>query len=647
MKNLNLKAFPLIILILIPFGIIFSPQRGVAHLAANAAVSWTPMNPIVGDTVTIQYNSTAGSLSPSTTLYLQWAFDFYGNKVENQDRYTPVLPSKKWYTPNSVKGYNGFFLATPMTNVTSEIWEVNITVVDDLPDRIRFYFSQNANGNDPRQGSQNSAFYIDPLFSTNGIFIIDPSIAETNFVSTSETFTVTVRGHSSTTSWNIQLGGRSTSPLSCSVSSPTFDSDSGLWTLTAGLPTSIDVGLYDLSVSASVDGTVWSDTEVNAIQIVTSYKNDYTIALIGDQEMNHHPGPNYAIDGIIHGNNNFSTLLEELSIVNPDLMVNLGSVTFWGDIETMQQYNEFIELSYDLPHVYVASHRDRFIGNEADWEYTGAGMGALEKIVGIRHKQWTYGDHYFASIYTGDHRMDQSELDWFNTEIGSSSGDLKFLMIHDPIGYETTYNPTGQNAIDETGRAALAPLVKSGKIDYYIHSSAGVEGSQQVTQTGAFHIGTKGAANGYYLLKISGDEITEWGYNGATDGPYPWYRVSTTFSGSNDGTEESATGTINNSLAEDLPGARIVFQMKAGNTYETDVGEVYSSYEKDGKTFVEIHVPVTAETVQSVVVSKSAPTNTTSDTTTTDTNGGGGAPGFDIIIGFFALVPIIVRRRKR
>ncbi|MHA2252933.1 MAG: hypothetical protein ACXAD7_21400, partial [Candidatus Kariarchaeaceae archaeon] len=344
MKNLNLKAFPLIILILIPFGIVFSPQKSEAHLLANTAAFWTPMNPTVGDIITIQYNTTAGSLPSSmSTLYLQWAFDFYGNYDANLDKYTPVLPSKNWYPPNSVKGYNGFFLASPMTNKTSEIWEINITVADNLPDRIRFYFSQNANGADPRQGSQNSAYYIDPIFSTNGIFIIDPSIAETNFISPSETFTVTVRGASSATSWNVQLGGRSDSPLSCSVSSPTHDSESGLWTLTAGLPASIEVGLYDLSVSASVDGTTWSDTEPNAIQVVNSYKNDYTIALIGDQEMNHHPGTEYAIDGIIHGNNNFSTLLEELSIVNPDLMVNLGSVTFWGDIETMQQYNEFIE----------------------------------------------------------------------------------------------------------------------------------------------------------------------------------------------------------------------------------------------------------------------------------------------------------------
>lgn len=646
MKIIKLKVIPFLILLLIPLGVFFAPQQVGAIPSAATAVDWTPKYPKVGDTVTIQYNTTAGSLDSSiTSLYLQWGFDFNGNYDPNLGRITPVPPSKKWYLPNSVKGYNGFLLASPMTNISSEIWEISLTMQDDLPDRIRFYFSVNSNGADPRDGSQNSAWFIDPLFSTEGVYIIDPSVAETNFVKKTNSFTVTVRGNASATDWAVQLGGRSDSALTCTVSSPTYDSTSGWWTLTVGLPASIEVGLYDLIVSASVGGTSWSDIEANAIQVVDSFKTDYTIALLGDQEMNPHAGTAYAIDGSLHGNNNFSTLLKELSIINADLFVNLGSTTHWGDIETMQQYTEYIGLFYNLPHVYVASHRDRFIGSEADWEYTGAGLGALERIVGIRHKQWMYGNHYFISIYTGDHRMDQTELDWFSSTMGSASGNAKFLMIHDPIGYETTYNPTGQNAIDEDGRSKLAPLVKSGNIDYYIHASAGVDGSQQVTQTGAFHIGQSGAIQGYRILKISNNEITKWDYT-TNDELYPWGKVSSAFSGTNDGTEETATGSITNNLAEDLSAARIVFQMKSGNSYETDVGEVYSQYDKGGVTHVEVHVPVSAGATKSVTVSKVSVNTTTTETTTTTTDGGG-APGFEFFVVIFAVIPIIQRRKRR
>ncbi|MHA1973763.1 MAG: hypothetical protein ACTSW1_12255 [Candidatus Hodarchaeales archaeon] len=616
---------------------------------ANTAVFWTPTNPNVEDTVTIQYNTTAGTLDSSiSSLYLQWAFDFNGNYDPNLDRIIPVPPSKIWYPPNSTIGYNGFFLASPMTKVDEEIWEISIDFKDDLPDRVRFYFSVNPNGATPRDGSQNDAWYIEPFFSSNGIFIIDPSIAETNFYTKSDPLIVTVRGNNASSSWTVNLIDRSGEQISCSISDSSYDSSTNLWIITATLPTSIEIGLYDLKVTALSSGTIWSDVEPHAVQILNSFKNDYIIALIGDQEMNHYSGNQYAIDGMVHGNYNLSSLLDELSTINPDLLVNLGSVTFWGDIETMQQYNTFIEEFYDLPHVYVSSHRDRFIGSEAEWEYTGAGIGALDKIVGIRHKEWTYGTHYFSSIYTGDHRMDDSELDWFSTTAAASSGDVKFLMIHDPIGYETSYNPTGQNAIDEAGRQALAPIIKSNKFDYYIHSSAGIEGSQQVTETGAFHIGTKSIASGYYLLRISGDEIVDWGYGAATDGAYPWKKVNVTFSSLNDGTEETASGSIINGLDEDLPSARIIFKMKSGNLYTTDTGEVYSQYTKDGITYVEVHTPISASTTKSITVSKvTEATNTTATESSPPTTTAKNTPGYSFFLSSFALIPLIKRKYKK
>ena len=647
MKISRWKKCSLLLFLMIPLGIFSSPISINAEIQANTAVFWTPLKAEVGDVVTIQYNTTAGSLSSDiSTLYLQWGFDLYGNFKTDAlgnilDELNPVLPSKVWYTPNSVKGFNGFFLASPMTNVSDEIWEINITMQDDLPDRIRIYFSVNANGLDPRHGSSNSPWYIDPRFSTDGIFIIDPSVAETNFFTKADDLVITVRGNSTATGWEIALKGRTPQPLTCTVTDSTYDATSGLWTVKGSFPSTIDVGVYDLQVSASVAGITRVDTEANAVQILDSFKDSYTRALIGDQEMNWN---SYPPDGILHGNHNLSDLLQELAIVNPDILVNLGSVTYWGDIETMEQYATYIEAFYDLPHVYVASHRDRFIGNEADWPYTGAGMGALEKIVGIRHKQWTYGDHYYISIYTGDHRMEQYELDWYSDTTASASGDTRFLMIHDPIGYETTYNPTAQNAIDESGRAALAPLISSSKMDYYIHSSAGVEGSQQVSQTGAFHIGTKSAAFGYYLLTVSDDEITEWRYN-ETIGYYPWYQVDVAYSGTNDGTEESGSATITNDLAVGLDAARVVFKMKSGSDYEVDVGTIFSQYESGNIKYVEVHVPVSASASQIVQISKAIPTTTTTTETTTTT--GDGTPGFEVFFGFFALIPIVYRKRKR
>ena len=96
MKIFRWKKCSLLLILIIPLGIFFSPTSINAEIQANAAVFWTPLNPEVGDVVTIQYNTTAGSLDSSiSTLYLQWAFDFLGNYDPNLDRITQGQDQKQ------------------------------------------------------------------------------------------------------------------------------------------------------------------------------------------------------------------------------------------------------------------------------------------------------------------------------------------------------------------------------------------------------------------------------------------------------------------------------------------------------------------------------------------------------------------------
>ncbi len=601
---------------------------GLSPIGASTSdtVTISPENPNVGDIITIQYDTSTGTLdSSSASIYLQWAFIFNGNFDENQQALTPVPPSKLWYVENTAEGYAGRFLSSPMTNISATVWEISIEAKDDLPDRIQFFFSDTADGLANRDRNDNNYWFIDPQFAADYVYIIDPSFAETNFYLPGGSITITARGNAASTDWEVQLTDRTDEPIDLVVTTSSHDAGTELWTIIANIPAVIDEGLYDLKVSTSVGGFLTTDIEENSIQITAEYKNDYTIVLLGDQEMNAYAGVNYAVDGGLHQGHNLSTFLTEMSVVNADLFVNLGSATFWGDVETMQQYREYVGLFYNLPHVYVSSHRDRFMGSEADWEYRGAGIGALDKIVGIRHKEWTYGDHYYVSIFTGDHRMDDSEIAWFDAAMSASTGDAKFGMIHDPIGYETDYNPGEINAIDVDGRTQLAPICKSNGLDYWIHTSAGIDGSQAVTETGAFHIGMAGAISGYRILQISGDVIAGWGYNDSTDGLYPFYKVNANHTGLNDGTETTAVAVITNNLLEDLPAARTVFKMAPG-VYETDKGSIFSQYTKDGMTYVEVNVLVTSGANETLTVTKVAdlPTSTTdvptSVPTTTDTS---------------------------
>ncbi len=602
---------------------ITSMTVGLRQVGASISdtVTVTPTNPNVGDIIIIQYDTSTGTLdTASSTIYLHWAFIFFGNFDENQQALTPVPPSKAWYVNNTGEGYAGRFLSSPMTNISATVWEISIEAKDDLPDRIQFFFADTADGLSNKDRNNNDYWFIDPQFAADYVYIIDPNFAETNFYLPGGSITITARGNAASTDWKVQLTDRTDEPIDLSVTSSSHDAGTELWTLTAAIPAVIDEGLYDLEVSASVSGFLTTDIEENSIQITAEYKNNYTIVLLGDQEMNAYAGVNYAVDGGLHQGHNLSAFLTEMSIVNADLFVNLGSATFWGDIETMQQYREYVGLFYNLPHVYVSSHRDRFMGSEADWEYRGAGIGALDKIVGIRHKEWTYGDHYYVSIFTGDHRMDDSEIAWFDAAMSASTGDAKFGMIHDPIGYETDYNPGEINAIDVDGRTQLAPICQSNGLDYWIHTSAGIDGSQAVTETGAFHIGMAGAISGYRILQISGDVITEWGYNDSTDGLYPFYKVKANYTGLNDGTETTTSVILTNDLLEDLPAARAVFKMVPG-IYSTDKGSIYSQYTKNGITFVEVNILVSSGTNETVTVTKTAdlPVSTTEEPSTTPT----------------------------
>ncbi len=128
---------------------------------------------------------------------------------------------------------------------------------------------------------------------------------------------------------------------------------------------------------------------------------------------------------------------------------------------------------------------------------------------------------------------------------------------------------------------------------------------------------------------------------------YPWHKVNVTYNGANDGTEESSSATIHNSLTESLDAARVVFKMSTGFEYTTDVGTIYSQYEKDGIKYVEVHVPVASESVQSVQIFEEVPVTTTTTTTVDESPTTNGASGFEIFFAFFALVPVIYRKRKR
>ncbi len=525
--------------------------------------------------IPVSSSPSADGLIPidTTSVNVEVAQDIEGN-IE------AVPITNQWSTSSRSQGFQSRFIKLPMTKNSSGYWEAELTWANDLPDNLKILFSS---GSTVDRNDRNY-WEIFPEYGNYRIQMIDPNLCTPRITTPGTDLQVQAIAPSTITDWKLNITG------AAEISNPLTPTDSNnignQWNISFPLPGDIDVGLYDLTLYTTAGGKIRSDHEPHSLRILSSIPDDYYIAIFGDQEV--YP------DGT-RGTYNISSTLKELSIVNPLFIVNLGSVSLWGDEPTFRMYVNYLDEFCSVPQYMATGHRERFEGGEGDWPNWGMGIGAFERIIGPRNRDWSVGNHFYTSIYPGDHRPTSEEVDFIENSLGSAGfANLKVVFLHDPIKSSAdapSHVPVSlyeQCIRNEPESTEILSAMSDYGVEYYVHSSIGITGSSIFQDIQ--HISVTSAPYGYSLIHVQNDGFASWGTKSLQDTIYPLGTLSTSFSAANDGTQTSLTGTITNTQYDDFTDAKITFKMAPGTdgAYITDIGTIESQYTIDGITYVNV-----------------------------------------------------------
>ncbi|MFW9905519.1 MAG: hypothetical protein ACFFFH_14350 [Candidatus Thorarchaeota archaeon] len=536
-----------------------------------------------------------------TTLNVELAQDIKGNR-------DVVVISQQWTSAEISIGFVQRFMKVPMTKNDSGYWEAEINWATDLPDKLKMLFSSGDTTDRNIKDGVKNYWIITPEYSDHRVEMIDPNLSTPRITTSESTLNVEAKGPSTATSWKLNITGRSETPISISATSSTNVQDD--WNLTFTLPT-LAVGLYDLTLYATSGGKIRSDFEPHSLRIIETTPDEYIIAAFGDQEI--------SSDGT-RGTFNISQILSEVSIVNPLFVVNLGSVSSLADEATFRIYREYLQKFCSVPQYMATGHREMFEGPEGDG--ISAGVGAFESIIGPRNRDWWIGDHFYTSIFPGDHRPSAEDVTFLENSLASASAaDLKVIFLHDPIMKESgapSYIDTSlyeQCIKNDPQRTDIFDAMTDNNVDYYVHASVGIDGSQD-DYFGVTHISVSGATNGFRLITVKNDAFESWGNSAGANGIFPLGKLSISYkvdgtAAKNDGSHSELTGVLTNDHSDPFTNAKIPFKMpKSTVDYVATEGIIESQYTMGDYTYVDVLVNVTQN----------------SEVTTTVSPGTGGAP---------------------
>ncbi len=612
--------------------------------SADDPVSWTPSIPNVGEEVTIFYDPSATNavLTPSAeNISLMWGMYLRGNQLLTNKPFGAVPPSPEMWPEDTEVVAPYRFAKSPMSkNGSSGIWSLSI-ILNDKPDYLACYFVDGVGNQDK---NNNNYWLINSQLLEDRVTVLSPTFAEPQILLQSSQVTVKVNASESASNWHISLSGvgNSIEPVISSI----FSTE--LWEITFNLPAAI--GLYDMNVSALIDGNTQFDWEPNAIKVVEEFKSSYRFVVFADPQFHRDGSAGHDFRSQKTGIGNFTHVLEEVNIVNPEFILVAGDLTEWTDEIALSNFKRWCNLYLDdIPVVSV-------MGNHGDWEGTaslgiwewGSGRGMWNNIIGPSSGIFRYGTHAFVRGDSSDRQFDVGAgINAYNFVMNSldeiSSADMKFLMLHHPL---VTYGePDPEPILSSTESTAIVNKLQTIGADAFFH---GHYHANVYTELGDFlHIGTTetvGDFPGYRLIEVENDNITKYLYDtpNPPDLDYvqtnygamyyapsnPINNVSLAYSDVNDGSLTSLSATINNTLAHSLSEAHVRFHMVSG-VYDSDVGEIENQFTEGSTTFVDVRVSVGTNTTQSVTITKvgELPTTTTdtpeptttTTTTTTDT----------------------------
>lgn len=450
-----------------------------------------------------------------------------------------------------------------------------------------------------------------------GISIQSPSPAIPEFAVRGSSFAIVVKADKITTDFSAALStGAFTIPVK--ITSKKFNENEKQWEITADVPETAPVELYDLKISSKSG----ADKMERAVKVIDHYKDTFTFIHISDV----HVG-----DKIFE--QHFQKVIEEINLLNPEFVLITGdSTTECENVGRMLMYNAGMKVSdtngapyknktdEENKKVCVNEHKiflnllsklnaPSFVvpGNhDMAGIYNAPSRKIYEEMIGKRYYAFDYGKFHFTGIdnsqmmeatpliyydIKGYDDLEDEQLKWLEEDLKQAEAQkLRIAFFHVPVN---------------KGNSKFKAMLKKYNVDMalagHLHFNAVYSKTKplwlQTTSTGD----TQWDKNGYRLIRIKDGAIFSYTYAGDKKASIMSGKLNVKCSPENNGQNDEVKCAVKNELKESFDGALLKFIMPLKGNYEISGGTLQQ--EVKGEKYKILHVSTPLPEMQEISIS--------------------------------------------
>ena len=420
-------------------------------------------------------------------------------------------------------------------------------------------------------------------FSYEKITIVQyPLTANPAIVPIGGKFTIQCKASQSISNWKVGISTPYVRFDNLAVQS-NYNNETNLWELIAEVPSNAPFELYDLQVT--YDGSM--DHVVHAVKVVQHFQKNYYFVHLADLHM-----PSVAWIGYIDYEDKnsaaeFLQIIDELSIINPEFVLQTGDVIDNGMQEDQFQVVQEIFTTADVPMFVTAGNHDVWLDGHGLWnKYFSPTMDY----------SFNYGKHHYAGMemfLLPKPTFKEHQMVWLQNDLRLSANQgntFNTLFYHFDESFQINADFVDEFAVD---------LICYGHTHRNQVSTLGARNTLNIN-TGS----TMNDKGEYRLIRVSNNQVQ--------DHPIiKFNNLKINYSPANDGSNWKVRVKIENRNNVDFENGLIKFYLRhdaAG--YSITAGDLAQFIETDSVDVYYVYVNISANSNQEVnIISNNPPSN--------------------------------------
>lgn len=370
------------------------------------------------------------------------------------------------------------------------------------------------------------------------------------------------------------------------------NSDEGVL-IRAHIPKDIPDSLYSLRVI--LDGK--EDAAARAVKIIPEFKKEYRFIQLSDLHVRSYKGNRANVK-------KFLTVAEEVNLLSPEFVVMTGDVT---DSGTRPEYLRLLKAlqELDVPTFVIPGNHDNYYW----WfKYFYTGHDEYDKYFGQGYCSFPYGKDRYIFLNTRDYEriydtsregVHSDQWHWLLRELESATQEQKGLIC-----MAAHYDFTQELPEYYEASHQLERIFQKYAVDLFLYGHAHRNHKNITGKKPTLALGTGSTLKGQYrLIEVKDSKVVE----------HPAFvagKQKVSYSGKNDGTEESGKAVIKNGLDRPFKDLKVRFLLKNSDKgYKANNGEIVRIQESLDKkktlVVVSVDLPPQGEATVNVVESDS------------------------------------------